>query len=124
MKLNRLEEADRHLEECVVFAKLMKGEDQVQLEYQAMMAFAMLRGLQNRHPEAIKMSEKAYILASDKYGPMHPDVQRTVTRLIEQLLHAEEYSRADDFGRINYENLIDPKYGFDQESDHGQAAFL
>ena len=107
-------EAELHCEQCMFFARMMKRASK---EYQALMTFSHLRGQQGRHQEAIDLAEKAYILASDTHGPMHRDVQFTVSWLIDELVFTGEYSRADDYCRINYENLIDPRYGFDQEGE-------
>ena len=69
-----------------------------------------------RHPEAIELAEEAYILASETNGPVHPLVQKVATQLVDCLISSGDVSKANDFCRINCENLIDPLSGVDPES--------
>ena len=69
-----------------------------------------------RHPEAIELVEEAYILASETNGPVHPLVQKVGTQLVDCLISSGDLYKANDFCRINYENLIDPLSGVDPES--------
>jgi hypothetical protein len=113
---NNYAKAEHHCEQCLMFARLIKGEGQISKEYKALMNFSDLRGQQYRGSEAIELSEKAYILVSNAYGPVHPDVQAAAATLIDHLIKQGDYHRADNYCRMNYENLIDPSSGLSQDS--------
>jgi hypothetical protein len=46
---------------------------------------------------------------------VHTEVQLSVFILIEILIEYGDYSRAENYSRIHYENITDPLYGLDQE---------
>jgi hypothetical protein len=105
-----------HSEQCLMFSRLMTGEHRISFEYLALGLCAIVRRLQSRLPEAIELAEEAYILISGAFGPVHPDVQNAASTLIQLLIANGDYSRADDYARMNYENLTDSHNGIDQDT--------
>lgn len=113
--------AEQHIEQSLIFARLMKGEDRIPTESQAVDAFATLRCKQERVPEANSLWEQSYILVSEAYGPVHPDVQEAALVLISSLVQSGNLSLAEDYCRMNYENLIDPKLRSSEEQENYQV---
>ena len=113
----QFDEASTHCEHTLMFAQLTIGEERVERVYFSLVLLAQIRGTLGRNLEAIDLCEKAYILVSDAHGPVHPIVQKSILELIYQLIQSKNYKRADDFCRINYENLTDPLFGVDQEGE-------
>ena len=111
----QLDAAEYHCEQSLMFARLIKGEGRITEEYRSLLMFSDLRRFQSRYPEAIDFAEQAYILVSGTYGPVHPAVQGAASQLIQHLIANGDYSRADDYCRMNYENLTDPRNGVDQK---------
>jgi hypothetical protein len=111
----QLDFAALHCEQSLMFARLIKGEKRLNNEYHALNLLAIIRQKQSRLLEAIDLAEQSYILISGAYGPVHPDVQEAASELIYCLIANCDYSRADDYARMNYENLTDPRNGMDQK---------
>ena len=111
-----LQRAEFHGMESLIVARLYEGEDSTNNLCDALVVLARVRGLQEKHPEAIKLAEEAYLLASEANGLLHPLVQKVATQLIDCLISSRDLSKASDFCRINYENLIDPLNGIDPKS--------
>lgn len=110
-------QAEYHCQQCLIFSKLVKGENQIPFERRALANYANCKEEQSLNHEAIAFFENAYILASGAYGCVHCEVQEAASNLIDCLLNQGDYSRADGYCRMNYDNLTDPRNGIDQESD-------
>lgn len=106
--------AESHCEQSLMSARLIKGIDRVHSERIALITFSRLRTEQFRYLEAVDLSEKLYILVSKKHGPVHPQVQEAATMLINALIQSGNDARADNYSRMNLENLTDPKNVVDQ----------
>jgi hypothetical protein len=52
--------------------------------------------------KSIMFYEDAYNDLAEKYGPVHPSVQRAAQSLITNVISTRNYERAEGFARINW----------------------
>lgn len=107
--------AQYHAEKALDIARRHNGPQKITFRFQALKRLANVRGCLLYHSEegsneAVMLSEEAYELASGMYGPEHPEVQEAAEALIGILMDASDFTRAEDFARINYETLISGAY--------------
>ena len=121
---NDLEKADLHYNACLTAATEYDGPDRASFISSALLKLAMISALQGRIAEETAYVEEGYVVASAELGPVHPSFQEAVRALIESLLSRKEYSRADSYSRINYNNIIDPLFRIDQNSDTVTSGML
>ena len=112
-----LEKAAYHCEESLNAAKEYRGLEKVSYISQSLIYLSRVRLKQDRSSDALQLAEDAYIMLSENNGPVHPSVQVAGGQIIQCLMALKEYSRADNYARINYENLIDPLNGIDFQSE-------
>jgi tetratricopeptide (TPR) repeat protein len=67
--------------------------------------------------DGANFAEEAYNLASEEFGPEHPEVHEAATILINIYQDTGNFVDAERFARINYESLNDPNNNVDRESD-------
>ena len=101
--------ARQYAELAVGIARRLSAEEQTTHLYEALKLLASV----NLAKEALPLSEEAYELVSGVHGPEHPEVQEAASELIQYLLRDGDFSRAEDYARINYETLMS---GSDPES--------
>ena len=112
-----LQKAEEHGLKSLVFARqIKKGVMHTTELSRCLKTFAEIRSQQRKCLQAITLSEEAYILLSEAYGPVHPQVQNAASDLIELHSRNGEFENADRYARINYESIIDPNNGYDMDS--------
>jgi MYND finger len=124
MELKRLSESDVHCQQSLTFANLVtEGSDKkMTLLFEALLCYGELRGHQywtdcdRSSKGAYDYFEEAYILVSEAYGPVHPQVQEVSVHLIGSLIKLGDFIEAERFARINYESLISLDSGVDPDS--------
>lgn len=67
--------------------------------------------------DGANFAEEAYNLASEEFGPEHPEVHEAATILINIYQDTGNFVDAERFARINYESLKDPNNNVDPEGD-------
>ena len=113
MELKRFQQSDYHCEQSLKFARRMVegNADTTTVLFEALLCFGELRGHQylrdcNKNTKgANDYFEEAYILVSNAYGPVHPQVQEVSVHLIGSLSKLGDFEEAERFARINYESL-------------------
>lgn len=116
LKLELLKSEEHGLRSLVYARQIKKGVMHTTELSRCLKTFAEIRSQQRRCLEAITYSEEAYILLSEAYGPVHPQVQNAASDLIELHSRNGEFENADRYARINYESIIDPNNGYDVNS--------
>ena len=113
----QFEEAERHCQQSLVFARQSQGEYRTSSMFEGLKKLSALRRQQYQLSEAMELCEEAYIIVSRAHGPAHPLVQDAAAELIECLIQLERFPQAEAYARITYESMIDPRNGIDPESD-------
>lgn len=124
MEMKRFKEADSHCQHSLAFAKLINdGTDKkITLLFEALLCYGELRGHQywtdcmSSAKGAYDFFEEAYILVSEAYGPVHPQVQEVSVHLIGSLIKLGDFVEAERFARVNYESLVSPDSGVEPGS--------
>ena len=103
-----LDKSVNHYELGLVAARQCKGPDHMRIVFDASINLSRAYGEDGRLPEALSLAEEAYTIASGMYSPVHRLVQEAAVHMIDCLFYMKDYSRAETYCRINYENLMDP----------------
>ena len=110
-----------HHEQSLASARQCKGPNHISIICDAMMILSHRYAQQDgRLPEALSLAEEAYTIASEVYSPVHREVQGAAVAMIDCLFCMKDYSRAETYCRINYENLTDPIHK--NEYDEGNVS--
>ena len=113
------ERATYHAVQCVNTAKQFSGPEQVDRLIASLSILGYSFLYQFKYLEAKAAGEQAYILASKHFSPAHKKVLVASGQLIDCLIEMKDYSTADTYCRMNYENLIDPKNVGEYNVDDG-----
>ena len=124
MELKRFSESDSHCQQSLAFANLVVEctDKKMTLLFEALLCYGELRGHQywkdcdKSSKGAYDYFEEAYILVSEAYGPVHPQVQEVSVHLIGSLIKLGDFVEAERFARINYESLVSPDSGIEPDS--------
>lgn len=123
MELKRFKESDIHCQQSLDFARRMKegtpeGTTSV---FEALSCLGELRGHQYWKDceidcrGAYDYFEEAYILVSEIYGPVHPQVQEVTANLVGSLIKLRDFEEAERFARINFESVTSSDSGIQPE---------
>ena len=121
MELNRFRESDAHCSQSLYFAKQMEVNEgsTTTVQIEALLCYGVLREHQywadcaKNSKGAYEYFEEAYLLASEAYDPVHPQVQDVSAYLIGCLIKLGDFIEAERFARINYESLTCANSGAD-----------
>ena len=121
MELNRFKESDTHCSQSLNFAKQMQDNEgsTTTVQIEALLCYGVLREHQywtdcaRTSKGAYEYFEEAYLLASEAYDPVHPQVQDVSAYLIGCLIKLGDFSEAERFARISYESLTCANSGAD-----------
>ena len=58
-----------------------------------------------RYPEALKVAEEAFTIASKEFNLVHKYVQIAICRIVDSLIETDDYATAE-YCRTNYENVM------------------
>ena len=113
MELKSFKQSDYHCQQSLKFARrMMEGNvETTTVLFEVLLCFGELRGHQylkdcdSNTKGACDYFEEAYILVSEAYGPVHPQVQEVSVHLIGSLSKLGDFEEAERFARINYESL-------------------
>ena len=123
MELKRFKESDTHCQQSLDFAKRMKEgtPEYTTSVFEALICLGELRGHQYWKDcevdcrGAYDYFEEAYILVSEMYGPVHPQVQEVTANLVGSLIKLRDFVEAERFARINYESVTSSDSGIESE---------
>jgi tetratricopeptide (TPR) repeat protein len=116
---NQYDLAEIHYQQALSYAKLFEGkeEDKTNLVCRALGSFYQLRRDQTNYDEALTFAEEAYNCVAIAYNPVHPEVQKAASMLIECLICKGDFVHAETFAQMTLDSLKDPGNGLDQESE-------
>jgi tetratricopeptide (TPR) repeat protein len=72
---------------------------------------------QENYAKASIFAEEAYNCVAITYNPVHPEVQKAASTLIECLIFKGDLDHAETFAQMTLDSLKDPGNGLDQQSD-------
>lgn len=113
MELSRFDESDKHCAQSLKFSRQMKDNEAstTTVQIEALLCYGVLREHQywtdcaSTSKGAYDYFVEAYLLASEAYDPVHPQVQDVSAYLIGSLIKLGDFIEAERFARINYESL-------------------
>ena len=105
---DQLEKAKYHALQFVATARQYKGPDHVDLLIAALSKLSALLQHEYKCPEALAVSEEAYLIASKNYSPAHRTVLKASRQMISCLIEMKDYSTADTYCRMSNANVFDP----------------
>lgn len=115
------EKAKYHILECVASARRITDPDQAEALCPALTMYSMLLQREGKVREALATAEEAYIFASKTHNPAHKLVLKTSYQVIECLIKLKDYSTADGYCRMMYENVnsstISEEYHIEDTAD-------
>jgi tetratricopeptide (TPR) repeat protein len=116
---NRFDEAEKHCQRAISYAKLYEGKDEKKADLlcRALREYIFLKRSQEKYADAVIYAEEAYNLVAIAYNPVHPNVQEAAGTLIECLIHTGDLFNAERFAQATLDSLKDPGNGLDQEID-------
>jgi hypothetical protein len=112
----RFDECSQYAQEALAAARLCGHDDENNKKPSCLVQALQMMARTTSGEEGVKFAEEAYILVSEKHGPVHPYVQEAAASLISIYLGAGNFVDAERFARINYESLIDPNNGVNLKS--------
>jgi MYND finger len=114
----RFDECLHYAQEALTAARLCGHDDENNKKPSCLVQALQMMATATAGEEGVKFAEEAYILVSEKHGPVHPYVQEAAASLISIYLGAGNFVDAERFARINYESLIDPNNGVNLKSQN------
>jgi tetratricopeptide (TPR) repeat protein len=116
---NQFDRAEKHSQQALSYAKLFEGkeEDKADVVCSALKTFYELRRDRGNYDEALIFAEEAYNHVAIAYNPVHPEVQKAASMLIECLICKGDFGHAETFAQMTLDSLKDPGNGLDQQSE-------
>lgn len=111
----QLTKAQHHGEEAVTFARKLKGEGHIKCLSDALRGLGDTYGMLGRYSEALELTKESYFLISENFGPERPDAQNLSSQIIEYLVFTGDFSTANEYARLSYDVLVDPRNGVHPE---------
>jgi tetratricopeptide (TPR) repeat protein len=119
MRRNQYDIANSLCQQSLSNARLFDGKEEkkVELLCEALRILGDVRCNQGRYSDAIIFAEEAYNLVAIAYNPVHLEVQKAASTLIQALILNGDMYDARRFAEAALSSLKDPANGIDQESD-------
>jgi hypothetical protein len=116
---NQFDLSDNHCQRALSYARLYEGKEEVKTDLlcSVLQACYCLRRNQGNSDEALTYAEEAYDCVAVAYNPVHPEVQKAASNLIECLLYKDNFDQAETFAQMTLDSLKDPGNGLDQQSE-------
>jgi tetratricopeptide (TPR) repeat protein len=110
--------ADSHCRRALSHARLYEGEEEgkTDLLCQALRVCGNLEAIQGNYIDAVAFAEEAYDCVAVVYNPVHPEVQKAASILIEYLSLNDDLYNAERFAQATLDSLKDPANKVDQQS--------
>eukprot|EP00596_Hydrurales_sp_CCMP1899_P005372 CAMPEP_0119046044 /NCGR_PEP_ID=MMETSP1177-20130426/44045_1 /TAXON_ID=2985 /ORGANISM="Ochromonas sp, Strain CCMP1899" /LENGTH=421 /DNA_ID=CAMNT_0007018647 /DNA_START=219 /DNA_END=1484 /DNA_ORIENTATION=+ len=111
--------SENHCELAIAYAKRYVKEDKnkTDLLYQAYGAYSATKLNQFKYAEAATLAEECYNIVAIAYNPVHPDVQRAASILIQCLDLSEDQTNAERYAEMSLDSLRNKSHGVNQESE-------
>lgn len=120
---NQHDPAESSCKQALSYARLYEGEVRTDMICRALKMYCELQINQGKYAEATTFAEESYNIAAVAYNPVHPEVQKAVSTLIDCLIRKRELY-ADRFAQCKLDSLKDPSNGLDQECEGGGTRVL
>jgi tetratricopeptide (TPR) repeat protein len=119
IRRNQFDLAENHCQQALIFAKLYEGKEELKtyLVYEALRVSYELHRDQGNYNEALTFAEEAYNCVAIAYNPVHPEVQKATSTLIECLIFKGDFDHAETFAQMTLDSLKDPGNSLDQQSE-------
>jgi tetratricopeptide (TPR) repeat protein len=92
-------------------------EDKTDLVCEALRKSYELHRDQGKYHEALTFAEEGYNCVAIAYNPVHPEVQKAASMLIECFMFNGDFDHAETFAQMTLDSLKDPGNGLDQQSE-------
>jgi tetratricopeptide (TPR) repeat protein len=118
-KRNQFDRAENHCQQALIIAKQYEGKEELKtdLVYKALERSYFLHIAQGKYDEALIFAEEAYNCVAIAYNPVHPEVQKAASTLIECRICKGDFDHAETFAKMTLDSLKDPGNGLDQQSE-------
>lgn len=109
--------SDNHCQRALSYARRYEGKEEVKTDLlcSVLQACYYLRRNRRNFDEALIFAEEAYDCSAVAINPVHPEVQKAASNLIECLLYNGNFDQA--FAQMTLDSLKDPGNGLDQLSE-------
>jgi tetratricopeptide (TPR) repeat protein len=116
---NKFSEAENYYLRALSYARRYESteEKKAELICKALKSLYDLRAQQERFDDALVFAEELYNCVAIVYNPVHIEVQRAASTLIECLKGMDDFEKARIFDQMTLDSLRDPGNGLDQESE-------
>lgn len=116
---NQFDIAENHNQQAVAYARRyeQEGEIKTTLLLSTLTDYSQLLVKKDDLAGAMVLAEDAYNCVAIAYNPVHPQVQKAASILIDCLIRKEDFYNAERFAEMTFENLKDPANKLDQESE-------
>jgi tetratricopeptide (TPR) repeat protein len=92
-------------------------EEKADLLCKALESSYVLHANRGNYDEAFIFAEEACNCVAIAYNPVHPEVQKAASTLIECLIFKRDFDHAETFAQMTLDSLKDPGNGLDQQSE-------
>ena len=116
---SEIEKAEYHSAQCLATARQYNGPNKTDLMIGALELLSICLKSQGKYPEALSAAQETYTIASKHYSLASDIVLRASLEMINCLIQMEDYSTADTYSRMNYENFLDPRNAGDYNAMSG-----
>jgi tetratricopeptide (TPR) repeat protein len=119
IRRSQFDRAENHCQQALIFAKLYEGKEELKTDLvcKALQRSYELHRNQGNYDEALVFAEEAYNCVAIAYNPVHPEVQKAASTLIECLILKGDFDHAETFAQMTLDSLKDPGNGLDQQSE-------
>jgi tetratricopeptide (TPR) repeat protein len=111
--------AEDHCQRALSYARMYGVEEEAKthLLCSALSCLYELRRNQGNYIDALAFAEERYNCVAVAYNPVHPEVQKAASMLIECLILKGDFYDAERFSQATLDSLKDPANGLDQQSE-------
>jgi tetratricopeptide (TPR) repeat protein len=116
---NEYDLAENHYQRALTCARLYEGAEveKTELLCRILRFITKLRAAQGNYAGAVIFAEECYDCFAIAYHPVHPQVQKAASTLIECLIHKGDMYNAERFAEATFDSLRDRSNGLDQQSE-------
>ena len=106
-----------HNSQYLACARRYKGADSFDVLRLALTSSSTVNMHSKNYPQALLYAEEAYTFTSASYSPDHESVLHAAFAVIDCLILTEDYSRADSYCRVLFQNVTDRSQKYTHQTD-------
>jgi hypothetical protein len=109
IRRNQSDRAKNHCRQALSFARMYEGEEELKTDLlcRALRRSYEFHSTQGNHNKALSFAEDAYNCVAIAFNPVHPEVQKAASLLIECLSCKGDFDHAETFAQMSLDNLKD-----------------